>query len=82
MCMVTFTFILPRIFTNKYGSQTVKPMCNTAVELLGAAEALISGVPALQIKDLQFNFALIYGLLHGATVSQTVASNDRMTEES
>ena len=81
VCMGNFTFILPRILTNKYGSQTVKPMCSTAVELLDAVRTLIF-CPPLQIKDIWFNFAFINGLLHGAPAYQTVASNDRMTEKS
>ena len=52
VCLGNFTFILPRIITNKYGSQAVKPMFSTAAELLGAVGTLISGVPALQIKEL------------------------------
>ena len=52
MYVGNFTFILPRILTSKYGSQSVKPTCSTAVELLDAVGALISGIPALQIKDI------------------------------
>jgi len=49
--MVNLTFILPRILTNKYGIQAVKPLWDTAVEVLYAVETLISSVPALQIKE-------------------------------
>jgi X-X-X-Leu-X-X-Gly heptad repeat protein len=46
--MGNFTFILPRILTNKHGSQIVKPMFSTAVKLVDAVGTLASGVPTLQ----------------------------------